>query len=124
MSKHYSLDLRERAAAYAVVHGSASLAAQVFDVSKATVVRWARQLREVGHVMPGEVGGHRLPILRDEGEWLLLRMKQEPHVSLRQLQAELEVRGIIVSYGSVWNFVHSLNQSFKKNSSRRRATKA
>ena len=85
---------------------------------------WARQLREVGHVMPGEVGGHRLPILRDEGEWLLLRMKQEPHVSLRQLQAELEVRGIIVSYGSVWNFVHSLNQSFKKNSSRRRATKA
>lgn len=124
MAKLYSLDLRERVAAFALAKGSTRLAAETFSVSKATAVRWAKQLRDTGNVAIGDVGGHRLVILRSERAWLAARIAAEPHVSLRKLLSDLQVRGIAVSYGALWNFVHNEGLSFKKNSSRRRAAKA
>ena len=124
MSKLYSLDLRERVAAFALAKGSTNMAAQTFSVSKATAVRWAKQLRDTGNVAIGDVGGHRPVILRNERDWLMARIAAEPHVSLRTLLTELKAKGVTVSYGALWNFVHKKGLSFKKNSSRRRATKA
>ena len=124
MAKLYSIDLRERVAAFAIAHGSANLAARTFSVSKATAVRWAKQLRDAGTVAIGDVGGHRPVILRNERDWLAERIATEPHVSLRKLLSGLEAKGVVVSYGALWNFVHKEGLSFKKNSSRRRATKA
>lgn len=123
MAKLYSLDLRERVAAFALAHKSANLAARTFSVSKATAVRWAKQLRDTGNVPIGDVGGHRPVILRGERDWLMQRIAGEPHVSLRRLLEELETKGVNVSYGTLWNFVHNQDLSFKKNSSRRRTTK-
>ena len=100
------------------------MAAQTFSVSKATAVRWAKQLRDKGHVKPGKVGGHKPHLLRNERDWLMQRPAREPHTALRQLLAELEARGVAVSYGTLWNFVHDQDLSFKKNSSRSRAAKA
>lgn len=124
MAKLYSLDLRERVAAFALAKGSTRLAAETFSVSKATAVRWAKQLRDTGNVAIGDVGGHRPAILSKERAWLAARIAAEPHVSLRKLLSDLQVRGIAVSYGALWNFVHNEGLSFKKNSSRRRAAKA
>ena len=147
MSKLYSLDLRERVAAFALAKGSTNLAAQTFSVSKATAVRcrrtremhdqrqtfsvskatavrWAKQLRDSGNVAIGNVGGHRPVILRNERDWLAARIAAEPHVSLRKLLSDLEAKGVVVSYGALWNFVHGQGLSFKKNSSRRRTAKA
>lgn len=124
MSKLYSLDLRERVAAFALAKGSTNLAAQTFSVSKATAVRWAKQLRDSGNVAIGDVGGHRPVILRNERDWLAARIAAEPHVSLRKLLSDLEAKGVVVSYGALWNFVHTQGLSFKKNSSRRRTAKA
>ena len=124
MSKLYSLDLRERVAAFALAKGSTNMAAQTFSVSKATAVRWAKQLRDTGNVAIGDVGGHRPVILRNERAWLTARIAAESHVSLRTLLTELKAKGVIVSYGALWNFVHDQGLSFKKNSSRRRATKS
>ena len=124
MAKLYSMDLRERVAAFVIAHGSANLAAQTFSVSKATAVRWARQLRNEGHVNRGKVGGHKPHLLRNERDWLRQRLAHEPHTALRQLLAELAARGVAVSYGTLWNFVHDQDLSFKKNRSRRRAAKA
>ena len=124
MAKLYSLDLRERVAAFAIAKGSTSLAAQTFSVSKATAVRWAKQLRDTGNVAIGDVGGHRPVILRNERDWLAARIATEPYVSLRKLLFDLQARGVVVSYGALWNFVHGQGLSFKKNSSRRRAAKA
>ncbi len=42
MAKRYSIDLRERVGAFAIVQGPADLAARTFSVSKATAVRWAK----------------------------------------------------------------------------------
>ena len=47
MTKIYSVDLRERVEPFAITHKSGQLAAETFQVSKATAVRWARQLRDV-----------------------------------------------------------------------------
>ena len=124
MAKLYSLDLRERVAAFAIAHKSANLAAQTFSVSKATAVRWAKQLRDSGTVAIGKVGGHKKPILCDQREWLEVRIAEEPHVTLRALLAELEAKGIQVSYGALWNFVHVQDLSFKKKPSRGRTAKA
>ena len=124
MSKLYSLDLRTRVAAFAIAHKSTQLAATTFSVSKATAVRWAKQLRDTGGVAIGKVGGHKKLILLDQGEWIAGRIASEPHVTLRTLQSELGAKGVIVSYGALWNFVHAQDLSFKKNSSRRRTRKA
>ena len=124
MSKLYSLDLWTRVAAFAIAHKSTQLAATTFSVSKATAVRWAKQLRDTGGVAIGKVGGHKKLILLDQGEWIAGRIASEPHVTLRTLQSELGAKGVIVSYGALWNFVHAQDLSFKKNSSRRRTRKA
>jgi transposase len=122
MSKYYSLDLRRRAAAFGLKHGSVKVSA-VYQISRATAVRWASQLRQTGKVSIGKVGGHRKPLLESQEDWLRQRIKSESHVTLRGLQAELAERGIVVSYGAVWKFVHKLNLSFKKKPARRGSDK-
>ena len=96
MSKYYSLDLRRRAAAYGLKHGSGEASA-LFQISRATAVRWASQLRQTGKVSIGKVGGHRKPLLENQEDWLRQRIAGEAHVTLRGLQGELAERGIVVS---------------------------
>jgi transposase len=60
-------------------------------------------------------------MLDSERLWLLDRIAQEPDVTLRQLMAELLERGVQVCYGTVWNFVHREDLSFKKKRSSQRA---
>ena len=123
MRKYYSLDLRRRAAAYCLKHGSGKTA-EAFSIGRATAVRWAAKFRATGDVAIGKVGGHRRPVLETHEDWLRTRLASESHISLRQLQAELADRGIIVSYFAVWSTVHRLGLSFKKKPSRRRGRTA
>ena len=122
MAKLYSLDLWTRVASFAIAHKSTQLAATTFSVSKAMAVRWAEQLRDTGSIAIGKFGGHKKPILLGQGEWIAQRIESEPHVTLRNLQNELDAKGIVVSYGALWNFLHAQELSLK-NSSRRRAAK-
>lgn len=122
MVKPYSIDLRERVA-QAAVGGSARAAAEQFSVGASSAIRWAKKWRETGDVSPGKMGGYRKKLLPDSKDWLMERFAEEPDISLRQLLAELEERGISVSYGTLWNFVHAEGLSFKKNKSGRRAAK-
>ena len=123
MSTYYSLDLRKRAVAYGLNHGSGKASA-LFQISRATAVRWASQLRQTGKVSIGKVGGHRKPLLEKQEDWLRQRIASKNHVTLRGLQTELSERGIAVSYGALWKFVHRLNLSFKKKPLRRGSHKA
>jgi transposase len=122
MSKYYSLDLRRRAAAYCLKHGSGKTA-EAFSIGRATAVRWAAKFRKTGDVAIGKVGGHRRPVLEDHEDWLRQRIAAESHVSLRRLQTELAGRGIIVSYFAVWKTVHRLGLSFKKSLHAEEATR-
>lgn len=73
MSKYYSLDLRRRAAAYCLEHGSGQTE-KVFSIGRATAVRWADKLRKTGDVAIGKVGGHRRPVLADHEDWIRARL--------------------------------------------------
>jgi hypothetical protein len=42
------------------------------------------------------------------------RIAAEPEVTVRGLMTELAERGVAVSYGTVWNFIHREGMSFKK----------
>src|SRR5687768_426436 len=115
MVKPYSMDLRERVAQAGVSEGSAREAGRQFSVGASTAIRWVKRWRETGDVSPGQVGGHREKLLNDHKQWLMERFASEPDVTLRRLLAELEERGVAVSYGTLWNFVHTEGLSFKKN---------
>ena len=58
--------------------------------------------------------GHRACTLIGERGWLMERIAAEPEVTVRGLMTELAERGVAVSYGTVWNFIHREGMSFKK----------
>ena len=125
MGRPYSRDLRERVVAAVEEDGvSRRKAAAHFAVGISTVINWVRRFRETGSVLPGKMGGHRRPILEAHRDWVAERIAAEPEVTLRELTAELEARGVRVSYGAMRNFVHREGLSFKKNSAAKRAKSA
>ena len=67
------------------------------------------------------MGGYRRAILADERDWLHARISEpDSDVTIRGLLVELADRGIIVSYGALWNFMHREGLSHKKNCIRER----
>jgi transposase len=119
------LDLRERVARFVVVSGGTTRqAAERFDVSVATAVRWAKRLRETGKAAAYPMGGARRAVLAGERDWLLARIKEQPDLTLRAIQAELAERGVVVSYDAVWRFFGQAGITFKKKPARRRTSPA
>jgi transposase len=121
MARAYSLDLRERVVA-AVDNGrSCRSVADVFGLSISCVVKWSQRFRTTGTAAPGQIGGHRPVLLADHRDFILARLAAKPDETLRGLRAELLERGVMVSYGTLWNFVHRQGLSFKKKRSAVRA---
>jgi transposase len=121
MSRAFSIDLRERVVS-AVDEGEMSCrqAAAHFDVGVSTAIAWVRRFRETGSVEPGQMGGHKPVLLAAHRDFVHARFAAQPELTLRGLQQELADRGIKVSYGAVWAFVHAEGLSFKKNRVRQR----
>lgn len=90
--KAYSLDLRQRVvAAYEQGRHSIAEVAEQFDVGQTFVKKMLRQKRERGSVAPLAHGGGRQPSLSDKEHRLLRqRVKEQPDVSLAELQEHLE----------------------------------
>ena len=57
-------------------------------------------------------------------DFILSRLTAEPHLTLERLRAELAERGVTISHGALWNFVHRQGLSFKKKRSANRARSA
>jgi len=121
MTRPYSDDLRQRAVASFRSGQSSRHVAKTFGISVSAVIKWAKRERETGSVSPGKMGGHRPFILEGERAWLLDRINSDADVTLRGLQAELAERGVVASYGAIWNFMHRQGLSHKKNRIRKRA---
>jgi transposase len=66
------------------------------------------------------MGRKRPFLLAGQRACILDRIETVPHLTLRALLAELAERGVVVSYGAVWTFVHREGLSFKKKRSARR----
>ena len=105
MGAPYILDLRERVVA-AFRSGMSRLeTATLFKVSGSSVQRWSRLDRERGSVAAKPMGGNRPFALAAERDRILERIAQQPDLPLRALLAELQSRGIEVSYFALWNIV-------------------
>ena len=114
MGAPYTLDLRERVVA-AFRSGMSRLeTATLFKVSESSVQRWSRLDREKGDVAARPMGGNRPFALASERDRILERIAQQPDLPLRALLAELQSRGIKVSYFALWNLVDRAGLSFKK----------
>ena len=121
MARAYSLDLRERVVTTVATGASCRAVAATFKVSVASVVKWSQRFRATGSAAARRMGGTRSYALAGERAWLLGRLAEKPDVTLRALLAELEERGIKVSYYAVWHFFEHEGISFKKKPARQRA---
>ena len=114
----YSLDLRERVVAAVSAGETCRVVAARFDVAVSTVVKWSQRYRQTGSVAPGKVGGHRRPVLEPQRDFIVERLRQEPHLTLHGLKDELAARGVAVSHNTVWQFLRREGLRFKKNAVR------
>jgi transposase len=124
MPKAYSLDLRERAVARVVAGESCRQVAKLFEVSVASVVKWCQRFRTTGSAAAKPMGRQQARLLAAEREWILGRLAAVPDLTLRAMVLELQERGVVASYGSVWRIVHDGDLSFKKNAVRHRTGSA
>ena len=116
MAQPYSMDLRERVVAAVAAGATVRVAAQRFGVAVSTVVKWTQRQRRTGSVAPGQMGGHRRPVVREAARaFIVMRIAQKPDLTVRALQSELEAEGIAASRNTVWLCLRSERLSCKKN---------
>lgn len=119
MARPLSNDLRERVVARVAAGETVRAVATVFGVSVSSVVKWSQRWRATGSARARPMGGKRRDAMAAGRDHALARLAEQPSLPLRQLQAELAARGVRVSYGALWNFVHAEGLSFKKRPSSR-----
>ena len=116
MGAPYSLDLRERVVAAVVGGMSRAAAARRFGVSHCSAIRWTKRAEETGSPAALPMGGKKPFALAGEAAWIGARLAEKPDLTGRELLAELNRRGVAVSYYGVWHFLDHAGLSFKKGS--------
>ena len=120
MAAPYSLDLRERVVAAVAAGMSRKRAAAHYQVSHSSAIRWTRRQAETGSPAALPMGGKKPFTLASEEAWIRARVEEKPDITGRELLAELNQRGIEISYYGVWHFVDHVGLSFKKKPARQR----
>jgi putative transposase len=122
MSRPLSNDLRERVVGAVAAGESCRMVAARFGVAVSSVVKWSQRYRATGSVAPGQMGGHRKPVLEPHRAFIKERIRQTPHLTLHKLKDELAARGVKVSHNAVWTFLRREGLRFKKNTVRARTS--
>ena len=71
---------------------SARTVAERFGVAVSSVVKWSQRYRRTGSVAPGQMGGHRRPILEPHRHFILDQIERMPHLTLHRLKELLAAR--------------------------------
>lgn len=124
MARAYSLDLRERVVNAVAGGKSCYEAAALFSVSASSAIKWSRRRRETGSAAARPMGGRKPRLLEGQRDWILSRMAEKPDLTVQALLDELQERGTIVCFDTLWRFLKREGLSFKKNCARRRAEPA
>src|SRR3954453_22333906 len=121
----YSNDLRIRVIQVVDSGAAARAAARQFVIGDSTAIRWAKRWRETGSFGATSNRRQSPPPLKKHEEWLLGLVRQEPDLTLAEIQRRLLAeRQQKAGLGSVWRFFARHGISFKKNRSRGRAGSA
>ncbi len=120
MPKAYSRDLRERVITAVETGASRREAAERFEVSVASAVKWLQRWYQQRSAAPKPRGGSISPLEEFSGEILDLIARQ-PDLTLVETVAELRKRRIKTSRSSLWRFLDRHNITLKKSPASSRA---
>ena len=113
MPKAYSRDLRERVITAVETGASRREAAERFEVSVASAVKWLQRWYQQSSAAPKPRGGSVSPLEEFAVEILDL-IAQRPDLTLVETVAELRKRRIKTSRSSLWRFLDRHNITLKK----------
>jgi transposase len=114
MPKPYSGDLRARVIDEIAAGASRREAAERYGISASVVVIWAQRWEKTGSVAAKPSGGSTSP-LEEHAKFLLTLIAKQPDLTLDEVVAAMDKRGIAGSRSAVWRFFDRRNFSFKKN---------
>ena len=113
MPKAYSGDLRERVIEAVETGASRREAAERFEVSVSSAVKWLQRWRERKSAAPKPRGGSISP-LEELATEILALVAEQPDLTLVETVAALRKRRIKASRSSLWRFLDRHNITFKK----------
>jgi transposase len=113
MPKSYSGDLRARVIEAVREGASRHEAAERFDISASSAVRWLQCWRETGRSAPKSRGGSTSPLDEHAVEILAL-VAEQPDLTLSETILVLRKRRIPTSLGGLWRFFDRHDITFKK----------
>jgi transposase len=113
MPKPCSLDLRERVLETVESGASRREAAERFEVSASSAIKWMQRWHETGSVAAKPTGGSISP-LEEHADFLLALIAEQPDLTLDEIVAAMRKRRIAGSRSAVWRLFKRHNISFKK----------
>lgn len=119
MPKALSEDLRNRVVGAVAAGASRRAAAERFGVSVSSAVKWFQRLCETGSVAAKPAGGSRSK-LDDHAATLLALIEEQPDLTLDEVHALADRKGIATSRSALWRFFDRHGISFKKKPARQR----
>jgi transposase len=113
MPKSLSGDLRERVIEAVEAGASRREAAERFEISPSSAVRWLQHWRDHGVCAPKPRGGSR-SVLEDYAQRILCLVDERPDRTLDELVAAMHKRRIPGSRSALWRFLDRHGITFKK----------
>jgi transposase len=113
MPKAYSCDLRERVIEAVETGASRREAAERFEVSASSAVKWLQRWREKRSAEPQPRGGSISPLEKFAAKVLAV-VAEQPDLTLGETVAELRKRRIKTSRSSLWRFLDRRDITVKK----------
>ena len=119
MPKPCSLDLRERVVETVESGASRREAAERFEVSASSAIKWMQRWRKTGSVAAKPSGGS-ISALEERADFLLALIAEQPDLTLDEIVVAMRKRRIAGSRSAVWRFFkrHNISISASKKSLR------
>ena len=117
MPKPCSLDLRERVLEAVMAGATRREAAERFEVSASSAVKWLQRWRDTGSVAAKPTGGATSP-LEEHADLLLGLIAEQSDMTLDEVVTAMRKRRIDGSRSAVWRLFARHGISFKKKSAR------
>src|SRR6201988_860210 len=115
MPRPCSLELRERIVDAVESGASRREAAEWFEVSPSSAIKWMQRRQATGSIAPQPSGGSISP-LQAHAALLLALLPRQPNPTLDEIVAAMHKRRIAGSRSAVWRFFQRYKISFKKKS--------
>jgi transposase len=113
MPKPCSVDLRERVLEAVITGASRREAAERFEISASSAVKWLQRFDETGSIAAKPTGGSTSP-LEEHADFLLGLIAERSDLTLDEVVTAMRKRRIKGSRSAVWRFFDRHGISFKK----------